>query len=202
MKISNRTTLATLLMAVALPTSVSATTIDFESFTNAANINGINLEGVTITNPSGIVEIFDSNRFGVSFHSATKAIGSFEGTASTEPTIFIFDAAQTYVGLWGGDIGGDTDNWTLTAYDAAIGGTLVGTANSGNYDGSPYELLSITAPSILRVEAVWNGWLCCGVGYDDLQFTSSIPEPNNLILMLIGLTSLGAIFFKNNRSSR
>lgn len=35
--------------------------IDFESFTDGQDINGINLGGVTLTNPTGVVEIYANN---------------------------------------------------------------------------------------------------------------------------------------------
>ena len=76
------------MVAVALaaaPSMVSATVVDFEGFADFADIEGVNLGGVTITNPGGNVEIYASNRFGVAFHSATKAIGSFDGGAEQQP---------------------------------------------------------------------------------------------------------------------
>jgi hypothetical protein len=105
--------------------------------------------------------------------------------------IFTFAAPQSFVGLWGGDGGGDIDNWTLNAYDAAVGGNLVGTALSGDFTGSPYAFLSITSPTILRVEAIWNGPVA-GIGFDDLTFTPSetrVPEPSSLVMVCVGLAT-------------
>ena len=50
--------------------------------------------------------------------------------ANLNPMVFTVDIAQSLVGLWGGDGGNDTDNWTLNAYDAAVGGNLIATGNS------------------------------------------------------------------------
>jgi hypothetical protein len=183
-----------------LTVPASATTIDFEAFVDGQNIEGMNLGGVTITNTSGNVEIYD-DRFGVSYHSATKAIGSFTGAASNNPMIFTFDFAQSLVSLWGGDGGGDNDSWTLNAYDAAIGGNLIDTAMSGVFVGSPYRQLTVAAPGILRVEAIWTGPECCGIGYDDLEFESRVPEPTSVALLGLGLSCV-ALSARRRRSRR
>jgi hypothetical protein len=172
-------------------TADAATIIDFDAYADGANLNGVDLGGVVVSNPSGDVEVYANNRFGVGYHSPLNAIGSFTGNQSINPMVFTFLAPVGFVGLWGGDGGGDTDNWTLNAYDAAVGGSLVGTANSGNFDGDPYVFLSISAPSILRVEAIWNG-PGAGVGYDDLTFdAAAVPEPTSLLLLGTGLAAAG-----------
>ena len=90
--------------ALAAPAFATTTTIDFEAFDDGQNLNGVNLGGVTITNPSGNVEIYD-NRFGVSSNSGTKAIGSFTSTSSINPMIFTFHSAVSFVELFAGDAG-------------------------------------------------------------------------------------------------
>jgi hypothetical protein len=115
-------------------------------------------------------------------------IGSFTGASSINPMIFTFSAPTSFVTLFGGDGGGDTDSWTLTVYDAQVGGNMVGTISSGDFTGSPYLGLTLSAASILRAEANWTGQ-AAGVGYDDLSFTQ-VPLPAPVLLLGAGLAGL------------
>jgi parallel beta-helix repeat protein len=150
--------------------SNGVTLIDFESFADRQNINGLNLGGVTLTCPaSGIVEIF-KNRCVGAFHSPTTAIGTnICGCITTNPLVGVFDYPATYIGLWAGDGGGDTDSWELEAFDAPVGGNSLGIVRSGDWNGNPYRKLEINASNIWRFEARWTG-AECGVAYDDLEF--------------------------------
>lgn len=167
--------------------------IDFEQYSDGQNLHGVNLGGVTLTNPSGRVEVYD-NRFGVSYHSGTKAVASLAGLASVNSLVGVFDGPVSSLNLRGGDAGTypETDSWELRAFDAPIGGSLVGQVSSGSWNGSPYRQLSISAPEIRRFEADWTGPQF-GMGFDDLQFTlnrSSVPEPSAVVLVAVGLLSL------------
>lgn len=175
-----------------LAQSSDAATIDFDSFADAQNIHGLDLGGVTVTNSSGVVEIYANGRFGVSNSSPNNAIGSFDGAAaSINPMVFTFSAPTSFVRLFAGDEGGDIDSWTLTAFDAVTGGNVLGTVASGDFLGSPYLGLTIFAGSILRAEANWTGTF--GVGFDDLSFdvgVTQVPLPAPLALLGAGLVGL------------
>jgi parallel beta-helix repeat protein len=146
--------------------------IDFESFADYQNINGFNLGGVTLTCPaSGIVQIFD-NRCGTAYQSPTKVIGTNECSCmdiNVNPLVGAFDYPATYIALWAGDGGVDTDSWELEAFDAPVEGNSLGIVSSGDWNGYPYSKLEISAPNIWRFEARWTG-ANCGIAYDDLEF--------------------------------
>ena len=105
--------------------------------------------------------------------------------------IFTFSAPTSFVTLFGGDGGGDIDSWTLTVYDAQVGGNVLGTIASGDFTGSPYLGLTLSAASILRAEANWTGQ-AAGVGYDDLSFdrVAQVPLPAPVLLLGAGLAGL------------
>jgi hypothetical protein len=175
---------------------VQAVTIslDFEEFNDRDNLHGVNLGGVTLTNPSGVVEVHE-NRFGVSSHSLTKAIASPAGLSSVNPLVGVFDRPVTFVSLWGGDEGwkpDEMDSWDLLAFDAPAGGNLLGRASSGVWSGNPYRQLAITADNIWRFEANWTGQQF-GIGYDDLQFEFQsviVPEPSTFAMLSISAVGL------------
>jgi hypothetical protein len=171
----------------------ATTIVDFESFADAQNINGVDLGGVTLSSPNNVVEIY-SNRFGVSYKSPTKAFSSIAaGTANTLPITGIFSSPQSFVALWGGDAGSDTDSWQLEAFDAVSGGNSLGLVQSGSWDGDPYTQLSISSPGIMRFVATWTGQVA-GVGYDDLEFSgdSVVPEPLTMLGVVMGIGAMGS----------
>ena len=169
-----------LIMAAA---TADATLIDFEAYANFQNLHGINLGGVTLTNPTNnIVEIFD-NRSDAGYHSPTKVIGSFSSTSkSVNPIVGVFDSPQTYIALWAGDKGTDDDSWELEAFDSIFGGNSLGLVQSGTWSGDPYRKLEINAANIWRFEVQWTGFHY-GIAYDDLEF---IPEPTTICLLMLG----------------
>ncbi len=181
---------ALLLLCVGVgQTEAETVMIDFEQFDDTDNLDGIDLGGVTLSSPNGLVEIFD-NRFGVFYHSATKAIASPEGLVSANPLVGVFDDPVDSMSLWGGDAGTytESDSWELRVYDAPTGGNLIESAVSGSWNGSPYRQLSVTAAPIWRFEAIWTGGMY-GIGYDDLSF-HVIPEPSVVVLAAAGLLIL------------
>jgi len=183
-----------LLTAVLSPINASAVIIDFESFNDRDNINGMNLGGVTLTSPGnrGTIEVYD-NRFGLSSNSPTKSIANFPNDTNSPKNatlIGTFDQAVSYISLWAGDIGGitgDLDSWSLSLFDAKTGGNLIASLLAPVWNGSPYSQLELASNNILRFEAAWTGPGCCGIGYDDLKFDFAVAAPAPITAALFGL---------------
>ncbi len=182
--------LASLAVALAAAPDAGATLIDFEAYADFDNLHGQNLGGVTLTAPNGVVEIFANNRQAASFHSPVNAIASliyqddqWGDAGDTLPVTGVFDEPQNFIRLWGGDSGGpDNDSWELEAFNAQD--QSIGLAQSGLWDGSPYSMLQIAAPGIVRFEARWTG-PDFGMSFDDLEFTPAPGSAAPLVATLL-----------------
>jgi len=102
----------------------------------------------------------------------------------------VFDTPVTYVSLWAGDDGGHVEKWRLDAYDAVVGGNLVGSATSPEWSGRPYEQLSISGARIWRIEVFSLEPPGIGIAFDDLEFTP-IPVPPGIVLTGVGVGIVG-----------
>ncbi|MGI8923240.1 MAG: hypothetical protein ACR2HJ_04230 [Fimbriimonadales bacterium] len=122
---------------------------------------------------NGDVEVYE-DREGAGFHSEFKSVSSSKGT-DTFQIDCIFSGPIDSMSIWGGDEGTDTDSFRIDAYDAEVGGVLVDRDFSIEWDGNPYEQLTVSAESIFRVELHWTGPEL-GIAYDDLEF-NPVPEP-------------------------
>jgi hypothetical protein len=167
--------------------TASAGLIDFEAYPSDHFIDGLNLGGVTLTNPyAQHVTVYD-NEYGIGYHSATKAFSSndfmrFESVRLAA----VFDSPQSFVRLWGGNEGlGYVYGWLLEAFDAPVGGNSLGLVQTGPWVGAPYLPLEITAPHIMRIEfGLQNQNLGSGMGFDDLEFS---PEPAGVFALVAGV---------------
>jgi len=169
--------------------AAQATLIDFESFVDYQNLHGVNIGGVTLYDPlSTVVEVVANSRVAASYHSPVNAVlpGGWYN-----PLIGVFDTPQSFVALWAGDEGSDTDQWELEVFDAVVGGNSLGSVQSPEWDGDPYTQLSISVAGIWRFEARYIGPEL-PVAYDDLEFSGGvIPAPGAILLGTLGASVVG-----------
>ncbi len=193
----SRAVICSLAISASLATPAWATFIDFNNGTATQAIGTFYLgQGLSFANASW--------QGPVSNQSGTPSTGLFladlgdngfnppYSPTATTPIVGIFSAPQSTVSILAVDVG--SAGATLAAYDAASGGTLVGTdtfIGSGSGVGA-YQTLTITAPSIMRFELYQplpNSE--DGVFFDNLTFTP-VPEPGTLCLCVIGVLLMTA----------
>jgi len=171
--------------------SSHATTWDFNGLTGGTNINGVNLGGVTITAPDNQVIVIDDYET----FSATPSIraSSWDGGKTLTLT---FDSPVDFVSIYGGDYGGDSDRFSMTAYDTLS--NQIAFADTGSFNGidpnypvsgwrGDYRYLSVSADDIKSVALTQVTWGCM---WDNLN-TTPVPTPEPTTLLLLGLGLIG-----------
>ncbi len=94
-----------------------------------------------------------------------------------------FFSEISFLSVFAGDSGGDTDTVTLNVYD--VFDALV---DSDTFTGASAQLLSVSGAGIVRFELIESG----SIGFDDFTFTSvAVPEPATLSLFAVGLVGIG-----------
>jgi hypothetical protein len=187
-------TILCVLLCMGLAEAAQAlTTLNFDAYADYQNLNGVDLGDVTLTSTTGIVEVLANNRFGASYNSSPNSIW-MNSWVTTDVLTGTFESPVTYVSLWAGDEGGDNDQWELHAYDALIGGNLVGSVTSPVWNGAPYWQLAIPGAGIMRFEAQWLG-PAAPVAFDDLSFETgnAVPAPAAWLLGTLGAGLVGWI---------
>jgi hypothetical protein len=170
-----------------------AALIDFDSFAAWTNINGVNLGGVTITAPNGAVYIY--NNYDILSISPSNVVVASNWTEGLTLRL-TFASPTTFVSIYGGDGGYDTDRFSMTAYNSS--NTQIAFADTGPFNGpdtlhpvsgatmGDYRYLSVSAADIKSVVLTQVNW---GVGFDNLTY-NAVPLPPSLMLMAPGLLGL------------
>ncbi len=175
-------------MALACP--VQATTINFDDGV-ATNTVGTFYTALGVTFSGATWQ----TNFGLAGVSGPLGIGSTNANAfkygSGTPVIATFSTAVNIASIVVIDLG--ENGFTLNAYDAPTGGTLVGTTTQfgiglGNNN---FQTLSVAAASIFRLEMFQAQDVGIdGVVLENFQFA---PEPGTLAVLGFGLAGLGAL---------
>ena len=122
------------------------------------------------------------------------AAGIFPGTGSgccTGDIHFSFIGTTDFVSFDIGNGGGDTDIFTINAYD--IFDNLISTQVVSGASYADIGTVSINAAGIQRVWADFDDTNIFGFGFDNLEFNAptSVPEPATLALIGLGLAGIG-----------
>ncbi len=207
---------ALLLFTLSGPSArASIMTIGFDSFSDHQNIAGIDLGGVTIsspdhvsvTNPHGVVRIYGNGGLDTGYVSPLNSIGPSTWETGKQ-LLLTFDQPVEDVSITGGDMGGDTDDWSIEAFDEH--GTSLGLLDTGAFDNpdpvfplvttmEDYRTLTLQAQGIHSVVLTQVNW---GVVWDNLTFqTEAVPEPASLLLLGSGITGLWVLHRRNRHAA-
>jgi hypothetical protein len=160
------------------------------------NIEGVNLGGVTITsalNDTTVVSPTTGTDFGVGWRSPFNAVTN-NTFITANPMTLTFDVPQSSITVTGGDRGGDTDQFTVTAYDSS--NTVLGTVTTPIFGGTTplnpnvmvdFFTVSLNFPGMKSV--VVSNAINAGIGLDNITFCN-IPAPSTWLLFGSGLVGL------------
>ena len=190
-----------LALLFSLTGNANAISIDFD-YLPIGYYSSLILPGVTITDLNqGNVEVLSLNAKGGGYVSPINSVCASSWNVG-DGLLLDFDHLINSISIVGGDVGGDVDSWTMTAYDN--NDNVLGIADTGFYTGadpvnpltttfSDYRTLALNLTGIKYVKLIQTSW---GTVWDNLEFDSGnplppVPEPCTLILSFLGIGLIG-----------
>lgn len=180
------------------PGPASAMLINFDDLAVGAVIDGVNLGGLTISTPGGTTQVVANGMSGVGYRSPFQAVTNYTDSGNFvtfAPLIIRFDLLQDFVAVVGGDMGGDTDQFTITAYGDT--GNFLASFTTPEFGGNDpignvmvdhYTAQFDLGLAVIRTLMVSDA-INAGIGIDNVSF-HNVPIPGSVLLMGSGLLGM------------
>lgn len=181
------------------PSPAGAAFIDFDNLP-LGPIDGVPIgpafpNGVTITSSDGTASVILGNQPGFGFVTPFNTVSN-NGFITSATLTFTFDVGRGFVAFDAGDAGGDTDQFTYTAYD--VNDVVLYSATTPVYGGNPiagnnfmvdrYHVV-LTGIGFMKKVVVSNA-IEGGILIDNLEYCQPVPIPGAVWLLGSGLLGL------------
>ena len=183
---------ALLLLAVAVPLSLHAGTVvlDFEGFSDSTSLT-TQYPGLTFSNATIITAGITLNEFEFPPHSGSNVAFDNNGPISisfASPVLsfsgyFTYAVPLTLAGF----------NATSTQVGSATSAFSSNLALSGDPGSTPNEFLSVSFASGISSVTITGDPAGGSFVMDDVTYTTAVPEPGSIILLLSGMAGVLAI---------